>query len=109
MSEFGLTIPGLDVQAGDGWRDERTAEESRPGDGAAGWRAGDEDEYEDLDPADERYDQEAEHSWLAGLPADVRAEYEAGPWTGEGESVPAGFLHGDPGRAAARERIEPWA
>ena len=69
---------------------------ARPGQGAAGWWPGDEDGYDDPDPADACYDQEAEHaSWLAGLPGDVRAEYEAGPWTGDGESMPAGFLHSD--------------
>ncbi len=31
--------------------------------------------------------------WLAGLPAGVRADFLAGPWTGGGESIPAGFLH----------------
>jgi Domain of unknown function (DUF222) len=40
-------------------------------------------------------DDAEEAAWLAGLPADVRAEYEAGPWTGGGESVAAGFLHHD--------------
>ncbi len=86
MSEFGVT--GADPAAEAWWQE----------DCAAGWYPGDEDEHEDLDPADERNDDQAEHaSWLAGLPADVRADYEAGPWTGAGESVPAGFLHGDPG------------
>jgi hypothetical protein len=32
-------------------------------------------------------------AWLAGLPADIRAEFLAGAWTGAGESIPAGFLH----------------
>ena len=60
------------------------------------WRAG--DGCDDPDPRDEDYDQDAEHaSWLASLPADVRAEYQAGPWTGAGESIPAGFLHHDHG------------
>jgi hypothetical protein len=31
--------------------------------------------------------------WLAGLPADVRSEVEAGPWAGDGEALAAGFLH----------------
>jgi hypothetical protein len=58
------------------------------------WLAG--DGHDDPNPGDEDYDQDAEHaSWLASLPADVRAEYEAGPWTGAGESIPAGFLHRD--------------
>ncbi len=34
-----------------------------------------------------------EATWLRGLPADVRAAYLAGPWTGAGEPVPAGFTH----------------
>ena len=64
-----------------------------------GWPAG--GGYDDPDPRDEDYDQDAEHaSWLASLPADVRAEYQAGPWTGAGESIPAGFLHHDHGGPA---------
>jgi hypothetical protein len=40
----------------------------------------------------------AEHAaWLAGLPADIRAAYENGPWDGTGEVFAAGFLHHDPG------------
>jgi hypothetical protein len=35
--------------------------------------------------------------WLAGLPTDVRAEFEAGPWTGDGEAWAAGFLHHEDG------------
>ena len=50
-----------------------------------GWLPGD---YGD--PASEPDDYEA---WLAGLPADVRAEFLAGAWTGDGEAIPAGFLH----------------
>jgi len=42
------------------------------------------------DPETDFVDDEA---WLAGLPADVRAEFLAGAWTGDGETVPAGFLH----------------
>ncbi len=70
-----------------------------PDDWPAGWSPPvPDDDDGDPDPADADYDEDAEHaSWLAGLPADVRAEYEAGPWTGEGESMPAGFLHGDVG------------
>ncbi len=40
-------------------------------------------------------DDAEEAAWVAGLPSDVRAEYEAGPWTGAGESMAAGFLHHD--------------
>ena len=45
-------------------------------------------------------DEAEEAAWLAGLPADIRAEYEAGPWTGAGESMAAGFLHHDHDGAA---------
>jgi hypothetical protein len=39
---------------------------------------------------------EAEHAaWLAGMPEDVRGEYERGPYTGEGETIPPGFTHHD--------------
>ena len=31
--------------------------------------------------------------FVAGMPADVRAEYLAGPFTGAGEKIQAGFLH----------------
>ncbi len=103
MSEFGMTGDGeLDGLAGDAWPDEPGSEAAWLEGEAAAWYPGDEDEHEDLDPSDPALDDAAElASWLAGLPADVRAEYEAGPWTGEGESVAAGFLHGDPGRCGA--------
>lgn len=44
-------------------------------------------------PGDEA-DQEA---FVAGMPADVREEYEAGPYTGEREAFGCGFTHRDPG------------
>jgi hypothetical protein len=50
-----------------------------------GWIPGD-----DGDPETDAADDEA---WLASLPADIRAEYLAGAWTGDGEAIPAGFLH----------------
>src|SRR5215472_18095943 len=34
--------------------------------------------------------------FVAGMPADVRAEYLAGPFTGAGEKIQAGFLHHGP-------------
>ncbi|HKD88556.1 MAG TPA: hypothetical protein VKB62_08510 [Streptosporangiaceae bacterium] len=48
---------------------------------------------------DEFYGSDAdEHAaWLAGLPADVRAAYDNGPWDGTGEVFAAGFLHHDSG------------
>jgi hypothetical protein len=36
-----------------------------------------------------------EAAWLAGLPGEVREEYERGPYTGEGEAIPPGFTHHD--------------
>lgn len=50
-----------------------------------GWVPGDCGDLE-LDPA-------GDEAWLAGLPDDIRAEYLAGAWTGDGEAIPAGFLH----------------
>ena len=40
-------------------------------------------------------------SWLATLPADIRAAYEYGPWDGSGEVFAAGFLHHDFGSGPA--------
>src|SRR5580704_13523452 len=55
------------------------------------WPAGDWPEPgDDGDPDASPDDYEA---WLAGLPAEVRADFLAGAWTGAGESIPAGFLH----------------
>jgi hypothetical protein len=42
-------------------------------------------------------DAELEAAFVRSLPADIRAEYGAGPWTGEREAWGAGFLHRDPG------------
>ena len=50
-----------------------------------GWIPGDVGDPEN-DPADDE-------AWLAALPADVRADYLAGAWTGDRELIPAGFLH----------------
>jgi hypothetical protein len=41
---------------------------------------------------------EQEHAaWLAGLPADIRADYLDGPYTGAGEAFGPGFTHHDDG------------
>jgi len=40
-------------------------------------------------------DAELEAAFIRSLPADIRAEYAAGPWTGAGEALAAGFLHHD--------------
>ncbi len=50
-----------------------------------GWDPGDHGDPE-TDPDDFE-------AWLAGLPAEVREDFLAGPFTGEGGPVPAGFLH----------------
>lgn len=43
-------------------------------------------------------DDEAESlDWLATMPAEVREDFLAGPYTGAGEAIPAGFTHRDPG------------
>jgi hypothetical protein len=60
----------------------------------AGWMPGDYGDPES-DPDDER-------AWLAGLPAEVRDEFLAGAWSGDGELIPAGLMHhlrGGPGGA----------
>jgi len=40
-------------------------------------------------------DAEQEAAFVRSLPADIRAEYAAGPWTAAGEAFAAGFLHHD--------------
>ena len=40
-------------------------------------------------------DAEQEAAFVRSLPADIRAEYAAGPWTGAGEAWGAGFVHHD--------------
>jgi len=45
------------------------------------------------DYGDPETDPDDEQAWLASLPADVREEFLAGAWTGDGELIPAGFLH----------------
>jgi hypothetical protein len=40
-------------------------------------------------------DAELGAAFLRNLPSDIRAEYEAGPWTGAGEAWGAGFVHHD--------------
>src|SRR5215472_1070815 len=48
---------------------------------------------------DEQPGADAEQAaWLASLPPDVRAAYEAGPYTGAGEFLPPGFTHREPGQ-----------
>jgi hypothetical protein len=42
-------------------------------------------------------DPELAAAFARSLPADVRSEYAAGPWTGAGEAWGAGFGHHDPG------------
>ncbi len=40
-------------------------------------------------------DAELEAAFVRSLPPDIRAEYEAAPWTGSGEALAAGFFHHD--------------
>jgi hypothetical protein len=42
-------------------------------------------------------DAELDAAFVRSLPADIRSEYAAGPWTGAGEVWGAGFLHHDLG------------
>jgi len=62
---------------------------------------------------DEFYGSDAveQAAWLAGLPEDIRAAYENGPWDGTGEVFAAGFLHHDPGDGPAGPGFiaEGWA
>src|ERR1700722_19566597 len=94
MSEFGINELGqLDLfteeaprpAAADSWEPDPTLDAWI----ADGW---DPSEVFAADEIDADVD---EDKWLAGMPADVRAAYLAGPCTGSGESMAAGFLHRD--------------
>jgi hypothetical protein len=68
------------------------------------WRVGVADEDPDPDalawalPDEVPGGDEAEQSaWLAAMPAEVREDYLAGPYSGAGEAIPVGFTHRDPG------------
>ena len=52
--------------------------------------------YDDFDPATSPPD--GDEAWLADLPGELRDEHLVDPWTGDGEKIPAGFLHHDGGR-----------
>ena len=74
------------------------------------WEA---DDWLDSDPASDPDDTAA---WLRGLPADVREDLLAGPYTGAGEAIPVGYTHRDgglPGVGFAAggllDRLEPSA
>ena len=41
---------------------------------------------------------DGDEAFLADLPVELAQEYLSGPWTGAGESIPAGFLHREGGR-----------
>jgi hypothetical protein len=51
----------------------------------------------DFDGSDPEDDPDDFGAWLAGLPAEVREDFLAGPFTGEEGPVPAGFLHHERG------------
>src|SRR5215469_208415 len=59
------------------------------------WRSEyDDDLVSDTDvPCSPEDEEDDEAAWLRGLPEDVRADYLAGAWTGDGEIEAAGFLH----------------
>lgn len=98
--DLGLPDSSAAVSRGVGTR-EAAGSAGRSGDGAGpaassqewsdddwvdqGWIPG-EDGDPETDPADDA-------AWLSSLPADIRAEFLAGAWTGDGETIPAGFLH----------------
>jgi hypothetical protein len=91
MGEFQITDQGqldlgVDSVAGGGRRSAAEPPEWSQDDWVdQGWVPGD---YGDPESDPDDYE-----AWLAGLPADVRAEFLAGAWTGDGEVIPAGFLH----------------
>ena len=107
MNEFRVTSDGeldLGLDAGSGPRPaagpprgRALAAASRPPAGGTGdgWPGDDfmDPGFEPGDCGDPETDPDDHEAWLAGLPADVRADYLAGPWTGSGETIPAGFLH----------------
>jgi hypothetical protein len=68
--------------------DERLTSDPFDDDAAIPWHLSD-----DVYPGDEA----EEASWARGLPHDVGDEYEHGPYTGDGEAIPAGFTHRDGG------------
>jgi hypothetical protein len=68
------------------------------------WRVGVADEDPDPDALvwmlSDEYpsgDDAEQSAWLAAMPAEVREDYLAGPYTGAGEAIPVGFTHRDPG------------
>src|SRR5580704_4819184 len=77
-------VPAAPQVPGDDWPDD-------------GWLAGDcwpaGDWPEPGDDGDPDAGPDDYQAWLAGLPAEVRADFLAGAWTGAGEQIPAGFLH----------------
>ena len=102
VGEFELTSSGeLDLEIPES---RGTPPSNLPPDAAAR-PAGDEWSYDEWvddgwipgDWGDPETDPDDEQAWLASLPADVRADFLAGPWTGDGEAIPAGFLHHERG------------
>jgi hypothetical protein len=75
------------------------SDQTGPGAGTGTWTKEQWDEW-DLAAADDDFSPEHDDDidmagWIAALPADIRAEWTAGPWTGDGEAFAAGFLHHD--------------
>jgi hypothetical protein len=108
MNEFGITSQGeLELGLADAARPAARPPRTQsaagtaplPGDagladaGLADDELTDDWSWEPADDGDPETDPDDYEAWLAGLPAGVRADFLAGPWTGAGESIPAGFLH----------------
>src|SRR5580704_11628900 len=102
MNEFTVTGQGeLDLGLGPAGCSRNSARPPRRGAAAASGEPQDDWSYNDAvdldwEPGpcgDPETDPDDYQGWLAGLPAEVRADFLAGAWTGAGESIPAGFLH----------------
>ncbi|HSR84195.1 MAG TPA: hypothetical protein VLM11_08450, partial [Streptosporangiaceae bacterium] len=66
-------------------------------DAAEGWESWVDMGWEPGDHGDPETDPDDFEAFVAGMPAEVRADFLAGPFTGAGEAIPAGFLHHDRG------------
>src|SRR5580700_7938192 len=108
MNEFTVTGQGeLDLGLGDPAsgprsaarpprRGQRHGASRRPGESPEDDWPGDGCPDLDWEPGpcgDPETDPDDDQAWLAGLPAEVRADFVAGAWTGAGEPIPAGFVH----------------
>ncbi len=59
----------------------------------------------DEDPFDpDNAPPDGDEAFLADLPSDLAQEFLSGPWAGDGEAIPAGFLHRQGGRRGRGSR-----